>query len=200
MVDGATSKTNAVTVGGAANIYINLKGREPNGIVPLEQYETLQDEIVKVFEAVEAAVGNPPINEKVFEIILKEPRPTDVLQQKSNFNGNKKSKEAQRDFHAFGEDTGDVLIVSRAGYNLDFNPGTLASIGNLFQASTFFGQHGYDPNLPEMKAIYYAAGPDIKKRTLLNVDNIDVAPTVAHLLGIKAPTDAQGKKLNNSVK
>ena len=92
----------------------------------------------------------------------------------------KKSKEAQRDFHAFGEDTGDVLIVSRAGYNLDFNPGTLASIGNLFQASTFFGQHGYDPNLPEMKAIYYAAGPDIKKRTLLNVDNIDVAPTVAH--------------------
>jgi arylsulfatase A-like enzyme len=51
-----------------------------------------------------------------------------------------------------------------------------------------------------MKAIYYAAGPDIKKRTLLNVDNIDVAPTVAHLLGIKAPSDAQGKKLNNSVK
>jgi predicted AlkP superfamily pyrophosphatase or phosphodiesterase len=200
VVDGATSKTNAVTVGGAANIYINLKGREPTGIVPLEEYETLQDEIVKVFEAVEAAVGNPPINEKVFEIILKKPRPTDVLQQKSNFNGNKKSKEAQRDFHAFGEDTGDVLIVSRAGYNLDFNPGTLASIGNLFQASTFFGQHGYDPNLPEMKAIYYAAGPDIKKRTLLNVDNIDVAPTVAHLLGIKAPSDAQGKKLNNSVK
>ena len=48
---------------------------------------------MKVFEAVEAAVGNPPINEKVFEIILKKPGPTDVLQQKSNFNGNKKSKE-----------------------------------------------------------------------------------------------------------
>jgi predicted AlkP superfamily phosphohydrolase/phosphomutase len=92
VVNGATSKANAVTVGGAANIYINLEGREPTGIVPLEQYETLQDEIVKVFEAVEAAVGNPPINEKVFEIILKKPRPTDVLQQKSNFNGNKSLK------------------------------------------------------------------------------------------------------------
>ena len=87
VVNGATSKANAVTVGGAANVYINLQGREPTGIVPLEQYETLQDEIVQVFEAV---VSDPPSNEKVFEIILKKPRPTDVLQQKSNFNANKK--------------------------------------------------------------------------------------------------------------
>ena len=36
-VDPATSQTNAVTVGGAASIYINLQGREPTGIVPLEQ-------------------------------------------------------------------------------------------------------------------------------------------------------------------
>ena len=43
-VDPANSLTNAVTVGGAANIYINLQGREPTGIVPLEQYEEYAEE------------------------------------------------------------------------------------------------------------------------------------------------------------
>ena len=197
-VDPATSLTNAVTVGGAANIYINLEGREPTGIVKLEDYETVQTRIENAFKA----ITDPVTNEPVFEIILKKPRSQDVLGQKSNFiNARaKKQRAGERDFHAFGEDAGDVLVVAIPGYNLDFNAGTGTSVGNFFQPSTFFGQHGYDPNLPEMKAIYYAAGPDIKKRTLLNVDNIDVAPTVAHLLGIKAPSDAQGKKLNNSVK
>jgi hypothetical protein len=32
--------------------------------------------------------------------------------------------------------------------------------------------------LPEMRAIFYAAGPDFKRRTLKEVDNIDLAPTL----------------------
>jgi predicted AlkP superfamily phosphohydrolase/phosphomutase len=196
-VDPAKSLTNAVTVGGAANIYINLQGREPTGVVPLEQYESLQDEVVKAFEA----VGNPLTNEKVFTIILKKRRSADILLTQSNFAAGKKSKtHRERDFHVFGEDTGDVFIVSRSGYNLDFNAGTGTAIGAFFQPSTFFGQHGNDPALPEMKAIFYAAGPDFKKRTLLDVDSIDVAPTVADLLGVEAPLDAQGKKLSDAAR
>ena len=38
-----------------------------------------------------------------------------------------------------------------------------------------------------MKAIFYAAGPDFKERRLSNVDNIDVALTIADALGIKPP-------------
>jgi predicted AlkP superfamily phosphohydrolase/phosphomutase len=194
-VDPAASRTNAVTVGGAANIYINLQGREPTGIVPLEQYESLQDEIVKVFKA----VTDPVTNEPVFEIILKKPRPTELTNQQSHFYGKTKRGERERDFHVFGEDTGDVFIASRPGYNLDFNAGTGNDVGSLLQPSTFFGQHGYDPKLPEMKAIFYAIGPDFFRRaTLREVHSIDVAPTIADLLGIEAPRDAQGRKLNNS--
>jgi predicted AlkP superfamily pyrophosphatase or phosphodiesterase len=142
-----------------------------------------------VFEA----VSDPTTNEKVFEIILKKPRPTDILQQKSNFDANKKSSKRQRDFHVFGEDTGDVLVVSRPGYNFDFNAGTATAIGNFFQPSTFFGQHGYDPALAEMKAIFYAVGPDFRLRTLNAIDNIDIAPTIADLLGIKLPAMRKGK-------
>ena len=87
-------------------------------------------------------------------------------------------------------------MVTIPGYNLDFNPGTVGAIGNFFQPSTFFGQHGYDPRLPEMKAIFYAAGPDFKRKTVKEVDNIDVAPTIADLLGISPPEQAQGRKIH----
>jgi len=195
-VNPATSRANAVTVGGAANIYINLQGREPTGIVPVEQYETVQNEIANVFKA----ISDPVTNEPVFEIVLKKPREEDLLRKRSNFGGNddRKSRGRERDFHAFGEDSGDVLIVTIPGYHLDFNAGTGASVGNFFQPSTFFGQHGYDPRYSEMKAIFYAGGPDFRKRRLNEVNNIDVAPTVADLLGIKPPADAQGKKIRNN--
>jgi predicted AlkP superfamily pyrophosphatase or phosphodiesterase len=197
-VDPAKSMTNAVTVGGAANIYINLQGREPTGIVPLEQYEEFQKRIESAFKD----VSDPVTNERVFEIILKKPRTEDLLRKKSNFAGDhdKKRRGSERDFHAFGEDSGDVLVVAIPGYNLDFNAGTATAVGNFFQPSTFFGQHGYDPLLPEMKAIFYAAGPDFKRRTLKDVDNVDIAPTVAELLGIKPPKDSQGKKIRTGDK
>ena len=192
-VDPAKSATNAVTVGAAANIYINLQGREPTGIVPLEQYEDLQKQIEDAFRA----VSDPVTNERVFEIILKKPRAKDILRQTSNFGSDqeKKRRGRERDFHVFSEDTGDVLVVTIPGYHLDFNAGTGTAIGDFFQPSTFFGQHGHDPRLREMKAIFYAAGPDFKRRTLKEVDNVDIAPTIAELLDIKPPRDSQGRKI-----
>jgi arylsulfatase A-like enzyme len=59
-------------------------------------------------------------------------------------------------------------------------------------------QHGYDPRYSEMKAIFYAGGPDFRERRLAEVNNIDAAPTVADLLEIKPPADAQGKKIARS--
>src|SRR5262245_5977368 len=193
-VNPATSMTNAVTVGGAANIYINLRGREPTGIVPLEKYEELQKQIEDTFKA----ISDPVTNEQVFEIILKKPREEDILRKKSNFGGDqeKKRRGRERDFHAFSEDTGDVLVVTIPGYHLDFPAGTGTTIGDFFQPSTFFGQHGYDPQLPEMKAIFYAAGPNFKRKSLKAVNNVDIAPTIAELLDIDPPEDAQGKNIS----
>jgi predicted AlkP superfamily phosphohydrolase/phosphomutase len=193
-VDPAQSPTNAVTVGAAANIYINLQGRESTGIVPFEQYEELQKQIENVFKA----VRDPVTNERVFEIILKKPRDDQLLSKKSNFVSDqyKKSRGRERDFHVFSEDTGDVLVVTIPGYHLDFNAGTGTTVGDFFQPSTFFGQHGHDPRLPEMKAIFYAAGPDFNRRRLKEIDAVDIAPTVAQLLGIDPPKDTQGKKIS----
>jgi len=48
------------------------------------------------------------------------------------------------------------------------------------------GQHGYDPRLvPDMKAIFLAAGPDIRAGvTLRPFENVDVYPLIAKILGL----------------
>lgn len=51
------------------------------------------------------------------------------------------------------------------------------------------GSHGFDPQrVPQMKAIFYAEGPDIKAGVQLpSFDNIDVFPFIAALLRLQAP-------------
>ncbi|HZB89455.1 MAG TPA: ectonucleotide pyrophosphatase/phosphodiesterase [Terracidiphilus sp.] len=51
------------------------------------------------------------------------------------------------------------------------------------------GMHGFDPNkTPEMKASFFAAGPDIVAgRTVRPFENVNLYPWLAHLLGLTAP-------------
>ncbi len=51
------------------------------------------------------------------------------------------------------------------------------------------GMHGFDPNIvPEMKAIFFAAGPDlIAGKTVAPFENVNLYPWIAHMLGLNAP-------------
>jgi alkaline phosphatase D len=51
------------------------------------------------------------------------------------------------------------------------------------------GMHGYDPrSMPEMKASFFAAGPDILPgHTVRAFENVNLYPWLAHLLGLNAP-------------
>jgi len=51
------------------------------------------------------------------------------------------------------------------------------------------GMHGFDPRiLPQMKAIFFAAGPDIiPGKTVAPFENVNLYPWLAHLLGLTAP-------------
>ena len=58
------------------------------------------------------------------------------------------------------------------------------------------GAHGFDPALPDMGAIFYALGCGVPRGAELGeVRAIDVAPTVAALLGINAPEESEGRPL-----
>ena len=90
--------------------------------------------------------------------------------------------------------SGDVVVVLRPPYQFD-----AATPGQRIAFSQFFGQHGYLPNLVElehnvnMHATFVATGPGIEKsQRRPDVRAIDVAPTVAFLLGDPGP--AQRKR------
>ncbi len=58
------------------------------------------------------------------------------------------------------------------------------------------GTHGYLPSFPEMHASFFALGQAVAKgRDLGIIDMRQVAPTVAHILGVSLPT-ARQKQLN----
>jgi predicted AlkP superfamily pyrophosphatase or phosphodiesterase len=49
----------------------------------------------------------------------------------------------------------------------------------------FYGAHGHDPELREMSATFIARGPQIREHvTIARMHNVDVAPTIMHLLGV----------------
>jgi alkaline phosphatase D len=60
------------------------------------------------------------------------------------------------------------------------------------------GGHGYDPRqVPNMKAIFFAAGPDIRQGvTVPSFENVDLYPFIATILGLQTgPIDGKGSTL-----
>ncbi|MGD0890022.1 MAG: ectonucleotide pyrophosphatase/phosphodiesterase [Terracidiphilus sp.] len=53
------------------------------------------------------------------------------------------------------------------------------------------GMHGFDPQkIPQMKASFFAAGPDIVAgKTVAPFENVNLYPWLAHLLGLTIPSD-----------
>ena len=59
-----------------------------------------------------------------------------------------------------------------------------------------FGMHGYDPSLPDMGGVFLAMGRGVPTGTEPGVvRQIDVAATVAGLLGIDPPLDSEGESI-----
>jgi predicted AlkP superfamily pyrophosphatase or phosphodiesterase len=190
------TKVRAITSGPAANIYINLQGREPNGTVTPQEYVTLQKQIV---DALKGFVDtNPNYTQgkqsiQVFDKIYSRPIPNDF---------NSPSFGTGRD-EFIGQDAGDVLALLTEGYNFDGtqNPvvqrlGDNSSTAPVLSVSNFYGAHGYDATIPDMSAILFAAGPDIKPGTIQQVRNIDIVPTINQILGVKSAPTVQGSAID----
>ncbi len=57
------------------------------------------------------------------------------------------------------------------------------------------GMHGYDvARLPDMRGIFFAAGPDLRAGlTVEEFQNIHIYPLIAHILGLRAPSEIDGQ-------
>lgn len=189
-----TSKVAIRTSGPAVNIYVNLQNREQGGTVDPATYNAL---VTQIADAVKNAVDpNPRFNfslksGRIFTVV--ETRPLHC----EDGTGLCTSK-------TIGQDFGDVFALMAPGYNFDGiqNPG-VARLGDApFNAAAttlsmpnFYGAHGHDPELTAMSATFIAAGPQIRpKTTISRMRNVDVAPTIMRLLGVK-PHHVDGEVL-----
>jgi hypothetical protein len=184
----------AVTLGPAANIYISLAGREPDGTVSQTEYLALQQQVVEILKNFLDTnplytLGAPEV--PVFNQVYT--RPADL-----------RDPDFGQGTDAFiGQDFGDVFAALSPGYNFDgtqipvvIREGDPPSATPILSVPNFYGAHGYDPLLPSMSAIFYAAGPDVGHGTLPRVRNIDIAPTIAHLLGVPPALTVHGRVID----
>ncbi|MGH9665376.1 MAG: alkaline phosphatase family protein [Bryobacteraceae bacterium] len=78
----------------------------------------------------------------------------------------------------------NLVLAAKDGYA--FANGTSAPV--VVDAPAGDGQHGYLNTDPDMDAIFIAAGYGIRAGARLDrIQNVDVAPTVAELLGVRLP-------------
>jgi 2',3'-cyclic-nucleotide 2'-phosphodiesterase (5'-nucleotidase family) len=96
--------------------------------------------------------------------------------------------------------TGDVVVFAYPPYQFDAE-----TPGELVAPSHFFGQHGYLPTVQDlsaninMRATFLAGGQGIAKASV-TARSIDLAPTLAYLLGVPEPQYSQGRVLLDVVK
>jgi len=177
------------STGPAANVYVNLQGREAGGTVTPADYPALVTQIATVLRtAIDPNTFYNPGAARLFSDVLT--RPNDC-----GFPGFCTNAD-------IGQDTGDVVALMIEGYNFDGiqSPGVARLGDGPFNATTtvysvpnFYGAHGHNSELPSMSAILYAAGPSLKQHRKLEViHNIDIAPTVMEILGVTPASTVDG--------
>jgi 2',3'-cyclic-nucleotide 2'-phosphodiesterase (5'-nucleotidase family)/predicted AlkP superfamily phosphohydrolase/phosphomutase len=170
----ATDLTKACWAGGTIQIYVNPT--LPAGTT----YEQVRNGVVSAFQGLTDPAN--PAKQVVLRILKKE--------ELRNVDGSD-SLHPNR--------SGDVVVVLRPPYQSD-----AGTPGQAIAFSQFFGQHGYLPNLVDiphnvnMHATFVAAGPGIRHQDpVVGVRAVDIAPTLAVLMGIPGPQNARGKILYN---
>ena len=87
---------------------------------------------------------------------------------------------------------GDLLLEAQPGYCFADEAGG----DEVIVAPRYRGSHGHRPAHPDNAAFFLASGPGLAHgRELAPIESRDVAPTLAHLLGLAIP-DAEGRLLS----
>jgi 2',3'-cyclic-nucleotide 2'-phosphodiesterase (5'-nucleotidase family)/predicted AlkP superfamily pyrophosphatase or phosphodiesterase len=190
-------KAKACWAGGALQIYLNVAGRDPAGGGFLQVAAADVAATVATIKAAYLSLVDPndwtgdgqPEGWKVID------RAFTKAEARYIPNGPNSTTDMSHPTR-----TGDLVVFSYPPYQYDAEtPGTLVA------PSHFFGQHGYVPDVQNlaaninMRATFLAGGDGIS-RGQVTAKTIDLAPTLAFLLGIPEPQHSQGKVLLDVVK
>ena len=136
-------------------IYINLKGKYPTGIVdPADKWELEEEIMTKMYQNVNSKTGH-----RMVSLALR-------------------NKDAVH-FGLGGPECGDIIFFTSEGYNNEHGCGLSTTLGAAHTSQS---------------PIFAAAGKGIKQnfKTDRVIREIDIAPTVAVLGGVRMPANAEG--------
>ena len=147
-----------------SRIFLNVEGREPQGIIPRKDYDAVRDELKEKLEALGDEQGTP-IGTRVLkpEEVYPETNgvPPDLIAYLGNLNWRSVGSIGLNTIHTFENDTGpDDANHAEKGIFILCDPGTPADNAHTFRSGL---------------SLY------------------DVAPTVLSILGIPIPPDMEGK-------
>lgn len=174
------ARTSAYAVGTMGNVYLNVQGREPQGSVPPQEYETVRDRVIAAMRELRDPETHKPIFDFVYrrEEIYRGDALSDAPDVVGLIDG--PYHIAAVDWRAQGADD-ERAVVEKVGKQL------------LFVSDTS-GQHRMDGILALNGAGIRppASNPPTAQPPAL----IDLAPTILQLLGEPIPDDMDGRVLD----
>lgn len=144
-------------------IYMNVKGRQPNGCIEPEDYEKTRDDIIQAL----LDYKDPRLGRCPFKLAMR-------LEDAAMLG-------------LWGDRVGDIMVCVEPGG--DYGEGH----GNVLPTEKF--------GLSSIQATLVMAGPGVRQGVKLTrpVWLTDVAPTIAHLMDIPAPSTMEGAVINEAL-
>ncbi|GAP12529.1 5'-nucleotidase/2',3'-cyclic phosphodiesterase [Longilinea arvoryzae] len=184
-------KAKACWAGGTLQIYLNLAGRDPAGGGYQQVAAADEAAVVQQIKAAYLALTDP--NDWTGDGQPEDWMMIDRAYTKAEARYIPNGTDSYADM-AHPTRTGDLVVFAYPPYQFDAEtPGTLVAL------SAFFGQHGYVPDVQNldanvnMHATFFAGGKAIQPNYLAEgIRTIDLAPTIAYILGVPEPQQSQG--------
>ena len=183
-------KAKACWAGGTVQIYLNLAGRDPAGGGFVQVAAIDETATVAAIKAAFLGVSDP--NDWTGDGLPEGWKVIDRAFTKAEARYIPNGAGTTTDM-AHPTRTGDLVVFSYPPYQFD-----AATPGTLIARSAFFGQHGYVPDVQDlpaninMRAAFLAGGPGIARGRVDGMRTIDIAPTIAYILGVPEPQQSQG--------
>ncbi len=212
-IDTKKSKAYTLASGSIGHIYINLAGREKDGIVSEGEYDDVQEEIVNIFKKLKVERKNTSKKETIHYLYNNwsdkiRNDEADFSHTSSTLQGmlrvifGAKEKPFEEVIAAGSKNenmlmhkrAGDVLLIAKQGYYISQDDDETVKV------AAELGNHGGNPDRKELRPVLFVAGDEITHANISQpITTLDIAPTLYKLMGLKTPEFVDGAAIEELI-